>query len=99
MELTIDMPGDAQYTGMSAGGIADPSQSGLASSGTFELIGGEFPITSTGIACAGGSACKVSVRAYLGGSSSNAARAAVAFVIGSGGPSAKVLRGALIFGS
>lgn len=97
LELTIDMPGDGTYTGMTTGGVADPSQSAV--SGTLALMAGDLTMTSSGVACAGGAACKASVRAYLGGGGNGTARAVVVFVLSSGGPITKVLRGALVFGS
>ena len=94
LELSVTMPGDATYTATTAGGLADPAQSPL---GTFQASHfGDVAVTGAGAACAGASACKLSVRGFVGGGGADTgARVTLSYVIASG-TIAKAIRGAVV---
>jgi hypothetical protein len=85
LELTIVMPGDATYTVATTGGVGATAASEVGSTGgvTFAAaFPGPIAVTSTGVACQGGSPCKAYVNGMIGGPSAD--RLGVAILISSG---------------
>jgi len=97
LEIAVTMPGDATYTATTAGGAATPATSALS---TFNAShAGDLEVTGGGVACTGPNACKMTVRAMIGGGGANTgARVAIAYVLTSGTP-AKALRGVVMLES
>lgn len=97
LEITVTMPGDATYTATTVGGATTPATSGLT---TFNAShAGNLDVTGGGAACGGSGACRMNVRAMIGGGGSNTgARVAVAYVISSG-TAAKAIRGVVLLKS
>lgn len=95
-DLTVTMPGDATYTIKTTGGWETPATTevNVFNTSLFATAqAGDVPVTSTGVACSGGSACKAIIDGAVG---KDGDRLAVAVMISSGGTT-KVIRAAAVF--
>ena len=66
LELTVAVPGDMNFSVSTAGGLADPSQSGIMLTGA-SFFGNDVAAVSGGTACATG--CKLNLRGLVAGES------------------------------
>jgi hypothetical protein len=65
VDLNVDMPGDAVYHIKTVGGVADPSNGGIAA-GSYAAFQGTAPVTFTGAsaaACPTGTCSNANIRA------------------------------------
>lgn len=96
VDLSIDMPGDATYAVVSAGGTSTPSTSelGSLSAANAARLGGQVAVTSAGKACSGSAGCKASFQGFIAGP--DADRIGLAFVLTAGMAGTQV-RGVAVF--